>query len=222
VQHWLGQSCYLTFYTVFLNEVKKLKITVFVIQWLEIVKIHIKVCLVLSMANYCEDNANIRNAMDVFNCHSNFIYAIFRSKVNNDGLAEDLFQDFFVKLACKPLPENLHNIKSYLYKSITNSIYDSIRRVESYKNSLEKYRENLNFSIKDLPVSSVYYDKSTELFEKGVRLLTKAERIVFELMYKDGLSLDDISAKTGLKKDTVSRYISISIKKIRDNIESNV
>jgi RNA polymerase sigma factor (sigma-70 family) len=177
------------------------------------------------MTNYSEDNVNIRNARDVFNRYSDFIYAVFRSKVDNDGLAEDLYQDFFVKLACKPLPANIDNVKSYLYKSITNSIYDSIRKVESYKNNLEKYQENLNFSIKDLPVSSVHYNRSTELFEKGVRLLTKAERIVFELMYKDGLSLDDISAKTGLKKDTVSRYISISIKKIRDNInniESNI
>ena len=174
------------------------------------------------MANYHEDNANIGNARDVFSCYSDFIYAIFRSKVEKDELAEDLFQDFFVKLACKPLPENVDNIKSYLYKSITNSIYDSIRRVESYKNNLEKYQENLNFSIKDLPVSSVYYDESTELFKKWVMLLTKAEKIVFELMYKDGLSLDEISVKTGLKKDSVSRYISISLKKIRDNIKDDI
>ena len=174
------------------------------------------------MTNHNEDDSNIRNAKEVFSRYSDFIYAVFRSKVDSEELAEDLFQDFFVKLTCKPLPENIGNTKSYLYKAITNSVYDSIRRLGSYKNNLEKYQENLNFSIKDLPVSSVYYSESEALFEKGVRLLTKTEKIVFGLMYEDGFSLDEISAKTGLKKDTVSRYISISLKKIRDSLEEGI
>lgn len=168
------------------------------------------------MANYHEDNAKIKNTMEVFSRYSDFIYTIFRSKVESDDLAEDLFQDFFLKLANKPLPENVENIKSYLYKSITNSVYDSIRKLKANKINLQKYRENLSFSINDVPSSTVIYSKSEILFEKGIKLLTNSEKKIFELLYKEGFNIDEISTMTGLKKNTISRYISISLKKIRD------
>lgn len=166
---------------------------------------------------------NLNNAgkvREIFNNYSSFIFNIYMSKVNDQALAEELYQDLFIKLSGKQLPKKIPNMKGYLYKIIINSVYDRIRSIESQKKNLKKYQENYDFSIKDIPSASVYYNKGEILYEKGIRLLTQSEKTVFQLMFKDGKSIEEISDLTGLKRETISRYISISLKKIRDNINT--
>ena len=72
-------------------------------------------------------------AAKVFAEHGDFIRAIIRYQISNDTQADDLFQDFFLSLVYRPLPTGVQNIKSYLYRAVTNDVVDAVRRVEKHQ-----------------------------------------------------------------------------------------
>ena len=80
-------------------------------------------------------------AAKIFDDHGGFIRIVIRSQVQDEDLAEDLFQDFFISLISKPLPRGLRNIKGYLYRAITNDIVDATRRMMKYRAYMRKYAE---------------------------------------------------------------------------------
>ena len=49
---------------------------------------------------------NVDPAMKIFEEHGNFIHSVIRFNVNNEAEAEDLFQDFFLSLISKPIPDS--------------------------------------------------------------------------------------------------------------------
>ena len=97
--------------------------------------------LVSSTSN--RNSENVDKAYKVFAEHGNFIRAVIRSQVKNEAQAEDIFQDFFLALVAKPIPPDVKDLKSYLYKAINNDIVDAVRRMESYRSFAYKYRGQL-------------------------------------------------------------------------------
>jgi RNA polymerase sigma factor (sigma-70 family) len=160
---------------------------------------------------------NVAAAANVFAEYGDFIRTVICYQVKNETQADDLFQDFFLYLVVRPLPTGVRNIKSYLYKAITNDIIDATRRVEKYQNRILKYTKRTNHSIniqnpEDILTEAEETDKMFELIEKRLRH-SQAQAIT--LRYRNNYNIKEVAKQMNVDNASVRRYVSIGLNKMR-------
>lgn len=160
---------------------------------------------------------NVLPASEVFAEYGDFIHAVFYAKVGNKDLADDLFQDFFLSLVYKPIPKGINNTKNYLYKAMTNDIVDAVRRTGRYKNHIRKYGKQRNYSInKTTPENAlIKKEEFDKLFAIIKGRLPNSESQAIVLRYRENHSIKKVAKKMCVNNRSVSRYISVGLKKIR-------
>jgi len=161
---------------------------------------------------------NVRLAGKVFAEHGDFIRAVIRSKVKNRTETDDLFQNFFLFLVSKPLPADVQNVKSYLYRSITNYIIDATRQMERYRALMARYAEYLDYSINECKPANAIIEEVEEaerIFRLIEEQLPHSEAQAITLRYRKDHSIKDVAKKMNVNGRTVSRYVSIGLKKAR-------
>ena len=131
--------------------------------------------------------------------------------------AEDLFQDFFLSLVSNPLPRDIQNIESYLYRAITNDIVDATRLTKKYQNCLYEYAERYNHPRSQKTPEKVVLEveeanRIFELVEKQLPL-TEAQAVCFQ--YREGLSAKKIAEKMSVCSATARGYVSEGLSRIR-------
>ncbi|MFZ0034454.1 MAG: sigma-70 family RNA polymerase sigma factor [Sedimentisphaerales bacterium] len=161
--------------------------------------------------------SDVARAAEVFSEYGDFIRAVICYKVKNEARAGDLFQDFFLSIVSKPVPTEVRNVRSYLYRAIINDIVDATRRVDKYKTRMNKYAECLNYSInKNNPENALIEteetDKTFKLVEGWLRC---SEAQAISLRYRDSYDIKEVAKKMHVNNRTVSRYISAGLSKIR-------
>jgi RNA polymerase sigma factor (sigma-70 family) len=156
-------------------------------------------------------------AYEVFAEHSSFIRAVIGSQVKNEAQADDIFQNLFLSLIHKPVPEGVRDIKGYLYKAIINDIVDAARRVERYQALVHRYSEQLNFSIsRSSPEDALTIREETDkVLELISRQLRKSEFQAITLRYGSCTDISEVAEKMGVNSGTVRRYISVGLAKVR-------
>lgn len=167
------------------------------------------------MENCQDTNNNVEAAYEIFNEHGDFIRKIFNLKTKDPDLAEDLYQDFFLQIILKPIPKDIKNVKNYIFRMIINTIYAKLRTNERNKGHFEKYKQNSQTPINNLGLSSTYTIDGELYFDEIKKYLTPNELVAFSLRFKNNLNLGEISQKMGIKKDSVSHYISMGMSKLR-------
>lgn len=163
----------------------------------------------------CSDSVSM--AYEVFAEHSSFIRAVIGSQVKNEAQADDIFQNLFLSLIHKPVPEGVRDIKGYLYKAIINDIVDAARRVERYQALVHRYSEQLNFSIsRSSPEDALTIREETDkVLELISRQLRKSEFQAITLRYGSCTDISEVAEKMGVNSGTVRRYISVGLAKVR-------
>lgn len=160
---------------------------------------------------------NVAGAAKIISEYGNFIRTIICYKVKNEDLAEDLFQDFYISLVSKPIPAEVRNVRSYLYKAITNDILDATRRINKYKARINKYAKISEYSVnKDAPEDALIETEETDkMFEAIDGWLQRTESQAISLRYKDSFDVKETAKKMNVNDRTVSRYVSSGLSKIR-------
>jgi RNA polymerase sigma factor (sigma-70 family) len=160
--------------------------------------------------------ARVNIAAKVFGQYGDFIHAVIRCKVRNEAQADDLFQDLFLSIVSNP-PQSLQNIKGYLYRAITHDIVDTVRRMERYESHIRRYGEKLNYSINKNSFENTLIEREERdrLFTLIKERLPESESKAIALRYRDSHSIKEVAEEMGVEKRTVSSYISIGLKKIR-------
>ena len=164
---------------------------------------------------------NVGTAAEIVSEYSDFIYMVICSQVKNKSRVDDIFQDFFISLVSKPIPENVKNIKSYLYRAISNDIVDTQRQMESYKEKIKKYRERCDFSInKSKPENALLKDEQrNKMFEIIRERLTSSQSQAIALRYGTNYTIKEVAEEMGVKSTSVSRYICTGLRKMRQSFE---
>ena len=172
-----------------------------------------------SKARKCQNNVGL--AAEVINEHTDFIYMVICSQVKNKSHVDDIYQDFFLSLVSKPIPDNVKNIKSYLYKAICNDIVDTQRQVERYKTQIKKYRERGNFSINNSePENAIIKDEQlNKMFNLIKGQLTSSQSQAIALRYGTNHTIQEIADEMGVKSTSVSRYICTGLRKMRQSLK---
>ena len=177
--------------------------------------------------HYSHDNSvqnkhnGVAHATEIFAEYGSFIRAIIHSQVKSETQADDMFQDFFLSLVYKPVPQNVKNIKAYLYRAITNEIIDSTRRVERYRNHMHKYSKHLNSPInKRTPEDAfICVEETSKMFELIKGRLRNNEFQAITLRYKSQYSIKNVAKIMNVKCKSVKEYTSRGLSKIRESLK---
>ena len=165
----------------------------------------------------------VRRATEVFDQYGDDIRAIIRFNVRNDSETEDIFQDFFLSIIRKPIPQDIQDVRGYLYRAITNDIIDVSRRMKSQRERIQKYAENHKYTISEEDpqqiVSQAEGIKKLFLLIEGQLPIREAEAVVQR--YGCNLDTTDTAQKMSVGKRTVSRYLSVAMKKIRGIVHND-
>ncbi|MHC4740116.1 MAG: RNA polymerase sigma factor [Planctomycetota bacterium] len=163
------------------------------------------------------DQANVKKAAGIFNEYGEFIFSVILYKVQDKTLAEDLYQDFFLSIVSNPVPPDVRNIKSYLYKSLKNDVIDAGRRTERYRNMKSGYAEYTGCVINKKSSRNAFNneERTDEIFELIGGNLTPSEARAITLRYKKDRSIGEIAKEMNVKKESVSRYICVGLTKLR-------
>lgn len=164
---------------------------------------------------------HVEPAGKIFAEHGSFIRAVILSKVKDDEVrADDIFQDFFLDLVRKPMPKHIKNIKSYLYRAITNDVVDSIRRRQRYELLISRCGGNYNYPINTIGVEDALITE--EEINNVLRViegrLKSCESRAVILRHGKGMSVEEAADIMHIKRRSVSRYVSVGMKKIRRSL----
>ena len=152
--------------------------------------------------------------------HGSFIRAVILSKVKDKTQADDIFQGVFLNLVCKPVPKYVRDVRSYLYRAITNDAFDHIRRMERYEALVGRCSQQYGYyinkpSAEDALITEEEIGKVLGVIE---RQLNGFESKAIALRYWSCLSIREVAERMNIKTRSVSRYICVGIKKIRRHL----
>ncbi len=169
------------------------------------------------MAKALNNMTNQDHATKIFSEHGDYIKTIIQFKVSDKTLAEDLFQDFFLKLITHPIPENIKNIRSYLYRSIINDIIDASRRTKRYQLKLKNYTDVIksNDDRRKTNVTELEREDLEMTFQALTKQLSKSEAQAITLRYMNNYNTQETAEKMGVKSRSISRYVSNGLNKLR-------
>ena len=160
---------------------------------------------------------NVDAAAKVFLDHERFIRKVISFHIHDEDQADDLFQDFFLFLIRNPLPTDIQDIESYLYRAITNDIADAHRRKEQYQDRLREYvKLAYRSDSQKAPVETVIeIDELCGLFELIEKNLPRTEAQAVFLKYRDGHDTKGIAKNMGVGIATARGYVSEGLSRIR-------
>lgn len=160
---------------------------------------------------------NVELATQIFDEYGDLIRNIIIYYSKNRDNVDDLFQKFFLSLVSNPIPKDA-DIKNYLYKAIYNDIIDEKRHEQRYLTYIEKYQKKIEQPIKkNTPADALIEEEQENLMFALIKEQLTSRRCfeAIKLRYREGCSRTEIAKIMGLKKDTVSRYLTTSIQKLR-------
>jgi len=163
----------------------------------------------------------VQCAVAIFNEYGDFIRGVIRFQAHDKSSQEDLFQEFFLELIHSPVPAEVRNIKSYLYRAIVHQILDSVRARQTYRRTVKKYAKETRIPINSRRAGSALLEDTEErnaTIAYLARHLQEREAQAFVLRYRDHFSVGEIAAQMGVNARTVSRYLSESLRRLRETL----
>jgi RNA polymerase sigma factor (sigma-70 family) len=161
--------------------------------------------------------SNMARTAEIFEQHGDFIRRVLRYRIGDEALVDDLYQDFFLSLVARPIPADVRNVKNYLYRAIINDSFDAVRRVEQYQDRIQRYSKRIENPInKDRPENALIENEETEKMLRMIELLLpSSESRSVTLRFKNDNSIGEVAKQMAVNKRSVSRYISVGLRKIR-------
>ena len=160
----------------------------------------------------------VKSTARLFAEHHDFILMVIRDKCGCALDVEDVYQDVFLTLVRRPVPETVENVKGYLQRTIAIQANEAVRQRRRYHSVLERYAQNRGQrSAGQAPEAPVAVreeaQRALDLIEKG--LLTKGESRAIELRYMHNWRPGDVAREMGVHVRSVSRYVSVGLKRMR-------
>lgn len=153
----------------------------------------------------------------IFEENGDFIHRVIWFHIGNCPDADDVFQNFFLRLLEKPIPEEAINQRAYLYRMITNSIIDDVRRMKAYKERISRCSNiRLCHTFGYDPCEKTIQEDEVDFIMHIIdSCLPVHIAVTLRLYYKENYSSDQIAQKISVKRKTVIKYISKGLKKLQ-------
>lgn len=166
--------------------------------------------------------SNVDRATEIFDEYGEFIRSVIDFNVRDKTLSDDIFQDFFLFLVSKPIPQEVQNVKGFLYKLISDTNKDALRRIDRYQRRLCRYAEHRRHIVENRPENRlIEIEETKKMFDLIERCLPRNEALAVTLRYRDNCDTAEVAEKMRVKLRSVSRYVSVGLKKIRQVFTTN-
>ncbi|UCG59829.1 MAG: sigma-70 family RNA polymerase sigma factor [Phycisphaerales bacterium] len=153
---------------------------------------------------------------DVFVEHGDFVRAVIRSRIRDESIADDIFQDFFLSLVCNP-PPAVPDMKGFLYRAIIHDIADARRRVAIYRKHMDRYAERpCQRGEEGVRQSDLMETEETNrVLEIIEMIVSRRQAQAVTLRYRTGYDIDEIAGEMNVDRQTVRRYICVALRRAR-------
>jgi RNA polymerase sigma factor (sigma-70 family) len=163
---------------------------------------------------------NVEVASRIFHDHGTTIRSMVKRYVHGEQDADDICQDIFLSIAASP-PSHETAILAYLQTVVRNHVRDFHRRATSRQGFAKRYAQ--------LPTTTAIGSSREGKFEqaeqvaKVMALLKDAlpehmAHVVIE-RYVHGKNVDEIAAKLGIEKRSISRYCCVGLRCLRSLLD---
>lgn len=170
----------------------------------------------VSVRKESDAQSNADLAEKIFKEHGDFIRSIIVFSVKNEAEAEDLFQDFFLSLISKPIPQEVQDIRGFLYRVVSDKIKDAFRRISRYQARIHRYAERQRRLVENRPENAtIEIEETKKMFELIRTRLPPKEARAVTLRYRNNRDIGEVAEKMEIKRRSVSRYVSAGLKKLR-------
>lgn len=156
---------------------------------------------------------------EVFKLQFSALCNVANNIIKNEKASEDIVQEIFVKLwQNKNRLSEVNNIKAYLYRSVTNSCIDYLKR---NKNVISIGLIHNNEASSPSHGESIMIEKELELrIEKALRQLPPKCKAIFVLSRHEGLKYKEIAEYLKISAKTVENQMGIALSKLRKELQS--
>lgn len=144
---------------------------------------------------------------------------LFATKIlNNDAAAEEVVQEFFVKLWEKKEQLSIEtSVKNYLFRAVKNQCLNYIKH-NFVKENYIKTKENENQLEIDFEENYVEVDLARKIKE-SIDSLPEKRRDIFRLSREEGLKYREIAQKLNISIKTVEAQMGLAIKNLREKLK---
>ncbi len=154
----------------------------------------------------------------VFHLYYSSLCAFCLKYVDNEQVAEDTVQDFFVHFWLNITNLSIEtSLKSYLFSSVRNRCLD----YKKHCKIKEKHKDFIVKTTDELEHSTEHFLAESELrqaLQSAKAKLTPRCREIFDYSRTEGLSNKEIAEKLHLSKNTVQLQISKALKVLREEL----
>jgi len=151
----------------------------------------------------------------VFNYYYSGLCAYARRWVDDPDTAEDLVQDFFVRLWTNSSGlEITSSLKSYFFASVKNKAINHLKHVK-VREGYGDYVLNAAFGQQEYSNWEFTEPELTELIDRGLQKLPPRCRKIFILSRLEGNNNESIAKMLNISKRTVEVQISNALKILR-------
>ncbi|HUW18909.1 MAG TPA: sigma-70 family RNA polymerase sigma factor [Sedimentisphaerales bacterium] len=161
---------------------------------------------------------NLERAAEMFDKYGNMIRAVICFHLNDTVDPDDIFQSLFLSLVYRPVPEDIQDIRSYLYKTIVNDILDAVRRAKGYHVQISRYAQciKLDTILQESPEeTAMRAEQRRRMFELIEKQLPRHEAEAIVRRYQYNQSIYEAADRMRIHVRTYSRYLCMGLKRIR-------
>jgi RNA polymerase sigma-70 factor (ECF subfamily) len=154
--------------------------------------------------------------------HNDALYRYLLRLCRHRESAEDIFQEVWGKIIkSRDNYRVTAKFTTFLYRVAHNCFIDHLRRNKRHANGLE-FDVDQHAGSDDQPDMNTERLLAKERLARALRDLPDEQRDVFLLHEEAGLSIDEIAAVTGSKRETAKSRLRYAVRKLRDAISEPV
>jgi RNA polymerase sigma factor (sigma-70 family) len=157
----------------------------------------------------------VQLARELFIEQGEYIQSIVRYAASKDQYKEDLVQDLFLSFVARPIPDDIVNIRAYLYRVILDKVVDLRRARTRHQTKIRIYSKINAKQLTPLYQDVEQHDSAQNILGLIEKHLSKPEIKAIVLRYQNQYEIEDVARVMKINPRSVSRYISVGLKKIR-------
>lgn len=153
----------------------------------------------------------------LYDRHKGPIYRYILRHCGNSGIAEELFQDVWLKLInARERYTVTAKFTTYLYRVTHNHLIDHFRKLQPVNPIDDEVQSDaLASPVQDQPDRRAELEQQTRLLLDAVESLPMEQRRVFLLKEEAGMSISEIADVLGENAETVKSRMRYAVKKLR-------
>ena len=160
----------------------------------------------------------------LFKEHYNFLLLVSFQVVNDQDIAQDVVQQFFIDVWSKRNPDQIQNFQAYASRAVRNLSISHLRKLSTELSHKETYQRSVpTVELDDLSKTlRKEADQNTEDFVHNlVNLLPPKRRQVFLDFVVHGLSYEQIAEKHGVSINTVKTQMQRSYQFLKKHVAND-